>query len=129
MPEHVRGLDRLLRKLDKVGGVRVFVPPMQRSVLRLQRPLQTYPPQPSGSKYKRTGTLGRKWTVRVTTTANSITGKVGNNTRYGPFVQSERFQTRIHRRTGWLTDRRAVQQEERAILADFQQATDRALGE
>jgi hypothetical protein len=52
---------------------------------------------------------------------------VGNNVEYGPWVQSERFQVRWHRRTGWHTDADAVRVNEAAIVADFEQAINVAI--
>lgn len=123
----IRGLDKLFKKLGNVAAVDILEKPTQRGVLRLQRTMQEYPPQPANSRYVRTGTLGRRWTVRVTKYANGMQGKVGNRTGYGPLVQSHQFQAGIHRRTGWVTDERAVRENEKAIVADFQAAVDKAL--
>lgn len=129
MSIEIKGLDRLYKKLGAVAAIDRLEKPMQRAVLRLQRRMQEYPPAPSRSRYIRTGTLGRRWTTRVERSGNGLVGKVGNVTRYGPLVQSSRFQTRIHKRTGWLTDERAVREEQAAIVADFAREIDRALAE
>lgn len=146
MSVQIRGLDRLIRKLGKVAGTQVLEKPMQRGVLRLQRRMQEYPPALAGvqgptragasarsvrrfrTPYRRTGTYGRRWTTRIAKGAGGLQGKIGNNTRYGPYVGSERFQARVHRGR-WNTDDRVVRQEAPGILADFQQAIDKALGE
>lgn len=131
MSVEIRGLDRLIRKLGKVEGTSRLEKPMRRSVLRLQRRMQEYPPvlrAVSEGGYRRTGTYGRRWAVRVTKSGSGLQGKVGNNTRYGPFVGSERFQARVHRGR-WNADAQVVRQEAPGILADFQQAIDKALGE
>lgn len=129
MPIQIKGLDELIRKLGKAAAVETITPAMQRSVLRLQRRMQEYPPPlraVSEGGYRRTGTYGRRWTTRVTTSSAGLTGKVGNNTRYGPFVGSQQFQARIHRGR-WNTDDRMVKEESPAIVADFQRAIDQAL--
>lgn len=123
----IKGLDALYRKLDAAKATDTLEAPMQRSVLRLQAYMQDYPPQPSGSRYIRTGTLGRRWTHKIERSGSGLTGKVGNNTTYGPWVQSQQFQTRFHQRTGWRTDEQAVKDNEEAIVADFQAAIDKAL--
>lgn len=74
----------------------------------------------------RTGTLGRKWTVKISRSVNGLTGKVGNNTEYAPFVQSDRFQARFHQKR-WQTDRIVVQRNRAAIVNDFETEIRRAL--
>lgn len=123
----IKGLDKLYKKLGKVAATQVLEKPMQRGVLRLQRSMQVYPPQRPNSSYRRTGTLGRRWTVRIIKSGNGLTGKVGNNASYGPLVQSSRFQTALHRSTGWTTDERAVKENEKIILDDFARMIDKAL--
>lgn len=123
----IKGVAALFRKLGAVAAIETLEPPMQRAVLRLQAYMQVYPPAPAHSSYVRTGTLGRRWTAKVDRSSNGLTGKVGNVTKYGPLVQSARFQQRIFERIGWRTDERAVRDNEAAIVADFQAAIDKAL--
>lgn len=154
MSIEIRGLDRLIRKLGKVAATEVMVKPMGRSVLRLQRRMQEYPPQlapvqgPASrpvrfstsagrqvefiarrrKPYRRTGTYGRRWTFRITASSGGLQGRVGNNTRYAPYVGSEQQQAAFHRGR-WNTDERVIRQEAPGILADFQREIDRALAE
>jgi len=123
----IKGLEQLFRKLERAKAIETLRPPMQRGVLRLQRAMQEYPPAPAHSTYKRTGTYGKRWLTKVDTYADGLVGRVGNNVAYAPFVGSSIFQTRQHASTGWETDQKAVDENEAAILADFQQAIDRAL--
>ena len=127
MSIEIKGVAELIAKLGRMAATQVLEPPMQRAVYRLQARMQEYPQAPATSRYIRTGTLGRRWTTRITKSSNGITGTVGNNTAYGPLVQSERFQTRTHKRTGWTTDARAVKDNQQAIVADFEQTIQRAL--
>lgn len=127
MSIQIKGVAELIAKLGRMAATQVLEPPMQRAVYRLQARMQDYPPAPRNSRYIRTGTLGRRWTTRITKSGDGITGTVGNNTAYGPLVQSERFQTRTHKRTGWRTDKNAIDQERAAIVADFEQAIQKAL--
>ncbi len=138
MPIEIRGLDKAIRKLGLVVTADKLEAPMQRSLYRLQATMQDYPPAPRGSRYIRgygfpgrqtSEKLGQRWKVRIDPVANGLVGKVGNNASYGPWVQSERFQTRWHRRTGWMTDERAVNENRQAIVADFAREISRALGE
>lgn len=124
----IKGLDKLFVKLDRAAAIDTLVPPMERGTKRLQRRMQEYPPSPAKSKYVRTGTYGRRWTTPpLERSASGLVGRAGNNVGYAPFVGSEQFQARVHRGR-WNTDAKIVKDEEPAILADFQQAIDKALG-
>lgn len=123
----IDGIDKLIAKLGKVQGLNHLRPAMQRSVYRLQARMAQYPAQRSNSKYRRTGTLGRKWTSKIDQTSNELRGRVGNNTYYAPLVQSRRFQARIHRSLWINTDQYVLDTERRNIERDFKQAIDEAL--
>ena len=122
----IQGIDALFRKLGNVAAISTLRPPMQRSVYRLQAGMAKYPAARAGSSYRRTGTLGRRWTSVVTESANGLVGTVGNNTSYGPWVQSEMFQAAVHQGR-WQTDQDVATKETPAIIADFEQAIGAAL--
>ena len=122
----IEGVDKLIKKLGTVEGVKVLEKPMRRSVMRLQSDMAKYPAQRAGSAYVRTGTLGRRWTVKVNRSQSGLLGKVGNNTEYAPFVQSARFQARIHS-SRWQTDEIVVNRNAQTIINDFKAAIDREL--
>ena len=122
----IKGVDELIRKLGKVEGTKHLRQPMQRAVYRLQARMAQYPAQRTNSSYRRTGTLGRKWTSKIEQGNGIIRGKVGNNTEYAPLVQSYQFQARIHRGL-WQTDRYVVDTEYRTIVRDFENAISEAL--
>lgn len=122
----ISGLDRVGARLDSLHLDEVLRNPMHRAVLRIQADMQKYPPQRAGARYRRTGTLGRRWTTRVVSEARRVEGTVGNNTSYGPFVQSSRFQARIHRSI-WQTDAQVVDRNIDAIVSDFRAAILQAL--
>lgn len=127
MSIEIKGVAELIKELGLFAALDKLEPPMRRAVYRLQAAMQDYPPAPSASRYIRTGTLGRRWTTKIERSADGLVGTVGNNTAYGPWVQSERFQARVHRRTGWMTDERAMRENEQAIVDDFEREIDRAL--
>jgi len=58
-------------------------------------------------------TLGRRWTVGIED--DGLTAVVGNNVKYGPFVQDEDSQLAMHEATGWMT----VQQAEKEWKPEF----------
>lgn len=115
----IRGIDTLIERVGMVQAARILRPPMTRSMARVVARMADYPPQPAGTTYRRTGTLGRRWTQEVTETADSITAEAGNNTTYGPFAQSEMFQA--HWMDHWQTDQDVISELEPTILADFDQ--------
>jgi len=122
----IKGVDALVTKLGKVAAVKTLEPAMQRSVMRLQRDMAQYPPQRSGATYRRTGTLGRRWTTKVARSSRGLVGKVGNNTSYGPFVQSSRFQAWMHKGR-WQTDEDVIEKNRRPILRDFEREIEKAM--
>jgi hypothetical protein len=124
----ITGLDKLLDRMKRVDVLETVRPSMERSLFRLQAAMADYPPAPAGSWYRRTGTLGRKWTTTpVQRTPDGLSGSIGNNVEYGPLVQSRRFQTRRHRRTGWQTAEDVVEREVDAIAEDFRATVAKAL--
>ena len=114
----ITGVSELTRKFGKLGSIDIFRRPMQRSVMRLQRDMAQYPTKKPGSSYIRQGTLGRRWTTAVQQSAHGMTGKVGNNTSYGPFVQSSQFQANVHQGR-WQTDEDVLERNRTDIMADF----------
>lgn len=78
--------------------------------------LYVYPPKPAHSTYQRTGTLGRNWRVVTAGFIASIT----NDTPYVQWVQDVRFQTAVHRRTGWKTWQDVMDERTQTIGKDLE---------
>jgi len=133
----IKGIDELMDKLGAVEAIEVLEGPMQRAVLRLQGRMATYPPPPLSSTYIRgygfhgrpatSEKLGQHWMTKVTQQTVGYEGRVGNNVSYGPLVQSAMFQTKAHKRTGWVTDEQVLEEELPAILRDFEKVIEDAL--
>ena len=73
---------------------------MEDSTVLLLREQQTYPPQRTGSTYKRTNTLRRSWSRRIRQEGSGIVGEVGssgNTAPYNRYVQDQTQQANIHR--------------------------------
>jgi len=119
MTIEINGIDEIFRKLGTVEALNTLRPPMQRGVFRIQGYMADYPPEPARSTYRRTGTLARKWTTKIDEGMGGMVGIIGNNTSYGPWVQSSAFQARVHQ-SRWQTDRDAVRDNEAEIVADFE---------
>lgn len=145
----IEGVEDLARKFDAAGQVMVLRPPMVRGLARLEDPIKTYPPPIASGHWaanttprqrraffallrtrrisgKRTGTLGRRWTSRITEKGVNLEGEWGNVTTYAPFVQGEETQARFHRGR-WITDQQVIDRNRQAIVDDFGQAITEAL--
>ena len=120
------GIEEIKKKLSGTDILELLRDPMYRAVLRIQTRMSRYPPPRAGSKYRRSGAYGKKWTHEVVLTAKSLTGRAGNNLLYGPYVGSERFQAWMHRGR-WTTDQEALNLERHSIINDFQTAINTAL--
>lgn len=62
--------------------------------------VKRYPQQRPGSAYKRTGTLQRSWSVRITGSNLSIRGEIGSSGSMAPYnryVMDRTRQSRYHR--------------------------------
>lgn len=123
----ITGVDRVVARLGSVKGIEHLRAPMTRGVARLHQSIAVYPPEPQGSSYVRTGSLGRKWVTKVAQSVGELIGTIGNNLWHAPIVQSQRFQAWMHRRTGWQTDQQVMERERGNIVRDFQQAIKEAL--
>ena len=140
MTIRITGVDALHKKLGSAAANATLRRPMQASVQVLKSRIAYYPPQRPPANPKRryirgygmeggkatSENLGKSWTSKVQATIQGLLGVVGNDTTYGPWVQSEQFQARIHRNY-WQTDRDVIQGETARIVRFFKQAIDRAL--
>lgn len=104
---------RGLRILDALEG------PIDRGAIRIEAAMKVYPSPPSGSTYRRTGTLGRRWTTKPIRRVDEVGREVGNKTDYAPFVQSDELQATVHRGR-WQTDAQVLRREAPAILRDIE---------
>ena len=111
--------DQVAEELERRGLdiLQVLGGPLDRGAFRVEGGMKVYPPPPSASTYVRTGTLGRRWTTRPIREANAVGREVGNNTDYGPQVQSDELQATVHRGR-WQTDAQVLRREAPAILRD-----------
>jgi hypothetical protein len=124
----IQGLERLQAKIKKITEFQnVMKAPMIKATSLIHDDIANYPPKPAHSTYRRTGTLGRRWTSKVENHYQGVTGKVGNVTSYAPFVQSAERQAWFHRAAGWKTDKTVTANQEDAIRRVFEDAINREL--
>lgn len=139
----IEGLDELIAAVGRLESLQVLRDTMETAVELVRTQIAIYPPPPSGYRmvwksekqrrwffaalregrisvpYRRTGTLGRRWTTEVSRQGDDLVGKVGNVTAYGPFVQSVDGQAAIHRGR-WRTDEQVARLMEPSIQALFE---------
>jgi hypothetical protein len=65
--------------------------------------------------YKRTGTLGRSWTTKITNVFGGIRGEVGTNNPYAGWVQRFKTQQPFHRKSGWVHEVQVIRRKKRDI--------------
>lgn len=144
MPElEIEGLDALYAKLDRLAAMRRVSGALLAGGAMIKSAMQLYPAQVAltrksvygrsfvsdrqrrfffyalkkgilHSPYRRTNVLGNKWTVEAQD--GGLTVEVGNNTPYGPYVQSARLQTKYHKAAGWQTDAAVLERQAPAVV-------------
>lgn len=146
----ITGLDKVLEKLGRLETQKIFERPLEDSLVKIEERMKEYPPPPRPGEWaakttlrqkraffallregrikgSREGTLGRRWTHAVTITADGLEGRAGNNTPYGPWVQSKRFQARFHQGRWTNTDQDVVDSLRDEIIRDFEDTVAEAL--
>lgn len=137
------GLRELMADVDRLAAGVALRDTMETAVEMVRTQIAVYPAPPSGYRmvwksekqrrwffaalregrisvpYRRTGTLGRRWTTEVSRQGDDLVGKVGNVTVYGPFVQSVDEQAAVHRGR-WRTDEQVARLMEPNIQALFE---------
>ena len=124
----VVGLDKLLKKLDKMGfnvsaELKIL---MKKATIFVLGKIPGYPPPRPDQKYRRSGTLGRSYTDKVEQIGNTVVGKIGTAIVYSPWVVSSKHvpalgtgpQSWFHK-DRWYTLQDVVLQNTRQIVAIF----------
>jgi len=102
-------------------------PAFQRIAVAIKTAMKRYPPPPPNSTYRRTGTLGRRWTYRTNSSLFSVTAIVGNNTAYAPLVQDAEAQAEVHRGR-WQTAQQVLADSGPLIDEEINKAIEKELG-
>ncbi len=110
----VSGLQDVSQKLERMSGEQLQAEVEKTTlsaVLFVQGEIPGYPAPPSGSRYRRTGTLGRTVTAlagrapealsRVETVGGRVTGFVGTSLSYAKWVIDIARQAWMHRGRWW----------------------------
>ena len=91
--KNLDGVQRRLASLDS-GDYLQGVAGAGADLLRAE--LRKYPPPPPQSSYRRTGTLGKSWTKKVSGGRQGWLAVVGSMLRYAPYVQDAARQAEVH---------------------------------
>ena len=107
MAQYIKGLKELQAKIDKLHGKLLksqLEQTTKEAALYVLGTVPPYPPEPIGSTYKRSGTLGRLITTDVRTVGADVVGIIGSPTPYSPWVISSEEvpagtgpQSRVHK--------------------------------
>jgi hypothetical protein len=152
MAETIKGMDKLVRKLDTVAKLKGAKRGLKAGAVHVMGKIKQYPPQtlanspnnPTGRWYersygprwlrKRDGTVGgRKTSERLDTKwttasrAGGLQQVIGNNASYAPYVHSAEKQAGFHGDRGWLTDEQVLKSEGEEVLAFIQAEVEKEL--
>jgi hypothetical protein len=128
-----------LRKLQyKIGKLQREQKPMlvratQKALIHVNSTIPKYPAKPSGSTYRRTGTMGRSFTTEVKQFFSEIVGVIGNPIEYAPWVISEVEVPGIggpqadHHRGRWYTLQDVVRKARQAVIDIYLEEIDNLL--
>lgn len=98
----VRGAELLASKYRRFDPNAMMTRTANTYMTQARLELMEYPPPPGGSRYRRTGRLGRGWVLQGSVGYGSGgIQRLRNATRYAPYVQGNR-QARVHRGR-WVT--------------------------
>lgn len=109
--EGVEELRKLIEELPLLA-LEAAEPAMVDAVMFLYGHLPEYPPEPPNSSYVRTGTLGRRFTTDVIPEFSSVSGELGTNLNYAPWVVGDdfpgseingvtKYQAKVHQGRWW----------------------------
>jgi hypothetical protein len=139
-PIRIEGIEPLLRKLKSIDDLKPVKAAIKAAALHIKGKIAVYPSSSIansetqgrwyergyGPKWRRkdgsvggrktSETLGRRWTIQIKN--SGLTAIVGNNTSYGPYVQSAEKQAKFHGLRDWKTDEQVLD-EERDTVTNF----------
>ena len=92
----VKNLDAVQRKLANLDRIDYLKAVANEGGRILQNEMQRYPPEPSGSTYRRTHILHKGWRTKVSGDSGGWLAVVGNRVKYAPYVQDANRQAEVH---------------------------------
>jgi len=101
---------------------------MEQCVAELVAEVGQYPPPVAGSRYQRTGALGRSLEGQVELSEGEVWGRVSSSISYAPYVIGPQ-QTRLMEERGWERMRSVVERKRGWIEEQFRAAVRGALAQ
>ena len=94
------------------AALRAGVPAMTEALLYLHGRIPEYADPIVGSRYRRSLTLGRRWTEQVELLDDAVVGQIGTNVAYAPWVVgpdhpgadfggTTKYQAKVHKGRWW----------------------------
>jgi len=124
----IRGLDALIRRLDKAPVKKWANEALTDSVKavheRLSEYTQTKPPKPSGSTYIRTFTLKDSIQFSITPFGTSGEGRIYTALDYAPYVIGHESQVALHMGR-WWTEKSVAEEMKPIVINYFSEALDK----
>jgi len=117
----VKNLEAVQRKLDNLERGAYLSGVADAGANLLRNEMRRYPPPPPNSTYRRTGTLGKSWTQRVSTGGGGFLAVIGSMLNYAPYVQDAARQAEIHRGR-WQTVQSVAQDKREEVVRFVVQA-------
>ena len=77
--------------------------------------------------YKRTSTIVRKWTSKISMTSRGVKGVLGNNAPGAIWVQAAKTQQPFHKASGWRTEEEAIEKNAGKIQGKYSAVVKREL--
>lgn len=112
----IEGIQDAVDRVASLDDWKILDRAMHKATKFIQRRLAKYPAKPAHSTYRRTGTLGRRWTDKVTNRGRE--GEVGNNTEYAIYVQGPKRRS-FHEAAGWINIEEMAEKVERDVVDIF----------
>jgi len=148
--ETIKGMNKLLRKLDTVAKMKGAKRGLKSGAEHIEGTIKEYAPKSAanvpkahgrwyergwGSKYRRLdGTITGKKTSETLRTGwstksrnSGFTQIVGTNVSYAKFVHDAEEQARFHKARGWKTDAQVVKSEGDEVLKFIQREVEKEL--
>jgi len=104
---------------------------MDKTLMRGKNTWTQYPPQPAGSRYRRTGTLGRSISTTINAVGGRLEGVLGSNSNIAPYnddvIGIE--QQDVFKRIGWIDAKEVGEMMESELKARVDKALDSAVKE
>ena len=130
MPIIERGFPKIEKTLRDIDNFQKWATPaVEKGVDAMEKIAKVYAPEVAGSKYERTGDLGRDFDKMTRANGRGVTGTVFSTggVDYMGFVKVAGSQTAVHARNQWKTDVDDLEKAQPVVDAELDKAAKRML--